>query len=67
MGFLVAGVLVFALPRSGNAVGILIQASNKIRLGNSAVTVIEGAVSFTYPSDRAKKENFRPSMERRVL
>jgi len=31
--------------------GALVNASNKIRLGNSAVTVIEGQVPFTTPSD----------------
>jgi hypothetical protein len=34
----------------------LASASNKIRLGNSAVTVIEGQVAFTFPSDRRLKE-----------
>jgi len=37
-----------------------VNASNKIRLGNSAVTVIEGQVAFTHASDRNQKENFRP-------
>jgi hypothetical protein len=37
-----------------------VDASNKIRLGNSSVTVIEGQVALTFPSDRNKKENFRP-------
>jgi hypothetical protein len=35
-----------------------VNASNKIRLGNSAITVIEGAVDFTFTSDKNKKENF---------
>jgi hypothetical protein len=29
-------------------------------LGNSAVTVIEGQVPYTYPSDKNQKENFQP-------
>lgn len=33
--------------------------SNKIRLGNSAVSVIEGQVDFSYPSDRRIKENIK--------
>ena len=37
-----------------------VNANNKVRIGNSSVTVIEGAVDFTFPSDRTKKENFRP-------
>jgi len=31
--------------------GAIVNASNKIRIGNSAVTVIEGQVPFTTPSD----------------
>jgi len=34
--------------------------SDKIRLGDTAVTVIEGQVPFTSSSDKTKKENFRP-------
>jgi hypothetical protein len=37
----------------------LVNASNKIRLGNSAVTVIEGEVAYTFTSDKNEKENFR--------
>ena len=37
-----------------------VNASNKIRLGNTAVTVIEGQVAFTASSDKTKKENFEP-------
>jgi hypothetical protein len=40
--------------------GALVDASNKIRFGNTAVTVIEGQVPYTYTSDRNEKENFRP-------
>ncbi|MFC1569084.1 tail fiber domain-containing protein [bacterium] len=35
-----------------------VDASNKVRIGDSAVTVIEGEVDFTYSSDKNKKENF---------
>jgi hypothetical protein len=35
-----------------------VDASNKIRLGNSGVTVIEGQVPYTFVSDRNQKENF---------
>jgi hypothetical protein len=38
----------------------VVNASNKIRLGNSAVTVIEGQVPYTFTSDKNKKENFQP-------
>jgi trimeric autotransporter adhesin len=31
--------------------GALVNASNKVRIGNAAVTVIEGQVPFTFPSD----------------
>ncbi|MBI2820874.1 MAG: tail fiber domain-containing protein [Acidobacteria bacterium] len=40
--------------------GASVNASNKIRLGNGAVTVIEGAVGFTSSSDAARKQNFQP-------
>ena len=47
--------------------GSLVNASNKIRLGNAAVTVIEGQVPFTSSSDKTKKENFRPVDGEEVL
>ena len=34
-----------------------VNASNKIRLGNAAITVIEGQVPYTNPSDRRLKTN----------
>jgi Chaperone of endosialidase len=37
-----------------------VNASNKIRLGNNTVTVIEGQVGFTAVSDKTQKENFQP-------
>jgi hypothetical protein len=40
--------------------GAKVDASNKIRLADSAVTVIEGQVAFTASSDKTKKENFQP-------
>jgi trimeric autotransporter adhesin len=39
-----------------------VNASNKIRLGNDQVTVIEGAVPFSSPSDRRLKHNINPSL-----
>ena len=39
--------------------GVIVNASNKVRIGNSAVTVIEGQVAFTWPSDARLKENIR--------
>src|SRR5262245_36009274 len=47
--------------------GALVNASNKIRLGNAAVTVIEGRVAFTFTSDKTKKENFKPVDGEEVL
>jgi hypothetical protein len=47
--------------------GALVNASNKIRLGNGAVTVIEGQVAFTASSDKTKKENFKPVDGEEVL
>ena len=40
--------------------GSLVDRDNKIRLGNTAVTVIEGQVALTSVSDKTKKENFQP-------
>jgi hypothetical protein len=45
----------------------VVDASNKIRLGDAQVTVIEGEVGFTASSDRNKKENFRPVNAEEVL
>ena len=45
----------------------IVDASNKIRLGNAAVTVIEGQVAFTNSSDKTKKENFQPVDGEEVL
>ena len=47
--------------------GAIVNASNKIRLGNAAVTVIEGQVAFTAASDKTKKENFQPVDGEEVL
>jgi trimeric autotransporter adhesin len=40
--------------------GAIVNRSNKIRLGNTAVTVIEGQVGFTSSSDARQQENFLP-------
>ena len=45
----------------------IVNANNKIRLGNSAVTVIEGQVAYTFTSDKTKKENFQPVNARDIL
>ncbi len=37
--------------------GAIVNASNKVRIGDSTVTVIEGQVPWTNPSDRRLKEN----------
>jgi trimeric autotransporter adhesin len=47
--------------------GAVVDASNKIRLGNTAVTIIEGQVPFTFSSDQTKKENFQPVDGEEVL
>ena len=44
-----------------------VNASNKIRLGDSSVTVIEGQVAYTFTSDKTKKENFKPVDGEEVL
>ena len=45
----------------------VVNASNKIRLGDTNVTVIEGQVAYTFTSDRIKKENFQPVDGEEVL
>src|SRR5262249_49421794 len=47
--------------------GAVVGASNKIRLGDAFVTVIEGQVAFTFPSDKTQKENFQPVDGEEVL
>lgn len=39
--------------------GAIVDLSDKVRIGNSSVTTIEGQVAFTASSDKTKKENFR--------
>ncbi len=45
----------------------VVSASNKVRIGNSSVTVIEGQVAFTFPSDVNQKENFQEVNHAEVL
>ena len=47
--------------------GAVVDASNKVQLGNTSVTVIHGQVAFTSGSDKTKKENFRPVDGEEVL
>src|SRR5215813_808339 len=47
--------------------GAIVNGSNKIRLGNVRVAVIEGQVAFTASSDKTKKENFKPVDGEEVL
>jgi Chaperone of endosialidase len=47
--------------------GAIVNASNKVRLGDALVTVIEGQVAFTFPSDKTKKENVQPVDGEEVL
>jgi hypothetical protein len=44
-----------------------VNASNKVRVGNAFVTVIEGQVGFTASSDVHQKENFQPVDKEEVL
>src|SRR4030095_12234410 len=43
--------------------GAIVDASNKVRIGNGAVTVIEGQVPFTTPSDGRFKFNVREDVK----
>jgi hypothetical protein len=45
----------------------VVNASNKIRLGSTAVTVLECQVALTVVSDKNQKENFRPVDGNEVL
>jgi len=47
--------------------GASVDASNKIRLGNTSVAVIEAPVGLTVVSDQAQKENFQPVDGEEVL
>ena len=47
--------------------GAEVNASNKIRLGDALVRVIEGHVAFTANSDKTQKENFKPVDGEEVL
>ncbi len=54
---------------NATAIGFLaaVNLSNKIRLGNNQVTMIEGNVAFTASSDKTQKENFQPVDGEEVL
>ncbi len=54
-----AGNLTNATAIGYNAV---VNASNKVRIGNSSVTVIEGQVAWSFPSDARFKDNVRPDV-----
>lgn len=43
--------------------GAIVNASNKIRIGNSAVTVIEGQVAYSFPSDGRFKYNVKEDVK----
>jgi endosialidase-like protein/collagen triple helix repeat protein len=58
------GALTNATAIGANAT---VDASNKIRLGDANVTVIEGQVAYTFSSDATKKETFRPVEVEEVL
>jgi hypothetical protein len=50
-----------ATLQNSTAIGYntIVNASNKVRIGNTAVTVIEGQVAFTNASDRRLKTNIK--------
>ncbi len=45
----------------------IVNASNKVRIGDTGVNRIEGQVAFTSVSDRNQKENFKPVDREEVL
>jgi hypothetical protein len=52
---------------SERAENLGVNASNKIRLGDINITVIEGQVAYTFTSDKNQKEGFRPVDGEQVL
>lgn len=40
----------------------IVNASNKVRIGNTSVTVIEGQVAYTFPSDKRFKYNIQQNV-----
>ncbi|MES2647622.1 MAG: tail fiber domain-containing protein [Bacteroidota bacterium] len=42
--------------------GAIVNASNKVRIGNTAVTVIEGQVAYSFPSDKRFKYNIKSNV-----
>ena len=53
--------MISANLQNATAIGYntIVDASNKVRIGNTLVTVIEGQVPFTNPSDRRLKTDIR--------
>lgn len=41
----------------------VVNASNKVRIGNSSVTVVEGQVGYSFPSDARFKENVQEDVK----
>jgi endosialidase-like protein len=58
------GNLINATAIGANAI---VDASNKVRLGDTVVTMIQGQVAFTAVSDKTQKENFQPVDGEEVL
>jgi hypothetical protein len=53
------GALTNATAIGANAI---VNASNKVRIGNTAVTVIEGQVAYSFPSDARFKYNIKDNV-----
>src|SRR5260370_8163047 len=47
--------------------GAVVTASNKVRLGNTQVRIVEGQVAYTFTSDVNQKERFQPMNGEDVL
>ncbi len=43
--------------------GAMVNADNKVRIGNSSITVIEGQVAYSWPSDGRFKENIQEDVK----
>ncbi len=55
----ISGVVINATAIGSGAVA---NASNKVRIGNSSVTVIEGQVAYSFPSDARFKYNIKSNV-----
>jgi hypothetical protein len=59
LGYAADAAFTFLTNATALGYNAVVNASNKVRIGNSTVTVIEGQVAWSIPSDVRLKENIR--------